>query len=111
MNYEDFSPEAQKVIDQFRNLIENIKFGKDNAKICYWGRVNISPMIYEADRFHARYSNMNTIMESYCFVARIPLLEGGEIRSFIQNKYYFLPKFSSYEDLEQNKHKYLYIKE
>ena len=75
MNYEEFSPEAQKVIDQFRVLIENIKSGKDKAKICYWGRVNISPMIYEVNHFHARYSNMNTIMESYCFVARIHLLE------------------------------------
>ena len=32
MNYEDFSPEAQKVIDQFRGLIENIKSGKITQK-------------------------------------------------------------------------------
>ena len=111
MNYEDFSPEAQKVIDQFRSLIENIKSGKDKAKISYWGRANISPLVYENDRFYASHQNMNTIIESYCFVARIPLLETAEIRSFLQSKYYFVQKFSSYEDLEQNKHKYPYIKE
>lgn len=105
MNYEEFSLEAQKVIDQFRSLIENIKSGKDKSKIKY-GRIFTLP--------HLTYpspTEMSVAVYAFGFIARLSPKTIYDIQSFFLEKNYFLPKFSSEEDYEQNKHKYPYIKE
>jgi len=111
MNYEDFSPEAQKVINDFRGLIENIKSGKDKAKIYYWGRKNNCPSIVERTAGQSDYTPAVSFISAYCLVARIPNNKYWEIISFLRDRDYFLPKFSSEEDYQQNKHKYPFIEE
>lgn len=107
MNYENFSPEAQKVIDDFRNLIENIKSRKDKSTVWYsWykGFYNLYIMSPAITKFREA-------IYCYCFTARLLKEDCFDVQNFLQEKNYFLPKFSSYEDYQQNKHKYPYIKE
>jgi hypothetical protein len=111
MNYEDFSLEAQKVIDDFRNLIENIKSRKDESKIRYYQNhfpiKNTTMTVYVT---HPGLTKINEAIYAYCFVSRLSSDESLKIQCFLKEKNYFLPKFS-YEDYQQNKHKYPYIKE
>jgi len=112
MNYEEFSKEEQNVINQFRNLIENIKARKDCAKIHYSGFFLKNISVVETDSpLYLLYRNINDIIECYCFVNRIELHKRNNIFSFLHDKNYFLPTFSSFEDYQQNKHKYPFIEE
>ena len=112
MNYEEFSPEAQKVINDFRGLIENIKSGKDLGAIKYY------PFNYSTQNtcmlpyvMYPVLSRIDEVVYAYCFVSRLSSTKTAEVFLFLKEKNYFLPKFSSYEDFKQNKHKYPFIKE
>jgi len=101
MNYEDFTPEAQKVINDFRNLIENIKSGKDESRIKY---CKTRPCMI--NDYSACLISLENVIHSFCLVAR-QMKHESKILSFIaHNKNYFLPL---YEDYQQNKNKYPFI--
>ena len=109
MNFEDFSSEEQKVIGDFRNLIENIKSGKDKSKIFYFrGGGKLLPYVTDCTVATANNS-IDSIIHCFCIVGRVPYLRFMKIFSFLKDKNYFLPEFSSYEELQQNKNKYHFI--
>lgn len=105
MNYEDFSPEAQKVIDQFRGLIENIKCGKNKSEIKFNYANYSDPFI------KINYIDIGSFVMVLSAIAGLNAEDSFKNLQFMEEKYYFLPKFSSYEDYQQNKHKYPFIKE
>ena len=101
MNYEEFSSEEQKVICDFRNLIENIKSGKDESRIKY---CKMRPCMI--NDYSACLISLESVVHSFCLVAR-QMKHESKILSFItHNKNYFLP---SYEEFQQDRHKYPFI--
>ena len=104
MNYEDFSSQEQKIINDFQNLIENVKKRKDEAVIAYLGPW-LKPCLVESD---GSCTTLEEMVLSLCIVAR-QAQKRNIILQFIHNKNYFLPTFSSYKEFEQDKHKYPFI--
>lgn len=92
MNYEDFSPEAHKTIDQWLDLASKIKNEKILVKITHkttfsnHNKYDFKPN-YFCDPIHAQFRDF---VFGMCF-ANNCLNERYEINQFLSGKNYFFP--------------------
>lgn len=105
MNYEEFTKEEQKVINDFRDLIEEIKIGKNKSEIKFIYATHSDPFV------RINYIDIGSFVMVLSAFNGLNSENSFKLLKFIQNKNYFLPKFSSYQDYQQNKHKYPFITE
>lgn len=96
MNYEDFSPEARKTTDQFLQIAEDIKNGKNSYKITH--RVEFVENNNDIFNFIPTSFCGTIWCNFYDFVTGMSaanncLIENDKINKFLSDKNYFFPTF------------------